>query len=149
MQPPYLFRTAARWVRNRRGTVQPATLSAALDFSSPPEFQGEAGLWTPEDLLTSAVATCFIATFRAIAEYSKFEAPALTVDVEGTVDKPDTFRFTHIVIRPRLTVASEEDREKGQRLLEKTERACLVSRSLNSEIRMEPVVTVAGETAGA
>ena len=144
MQPPFHYRTAARWVSQRRGTVQPADGPAALDFSSPPEFGGEAGLWSPEDLFISAVATCFIATFRAIAEFSRFEAPGLAVDVEGTVEKPDTYRFTRLVIRARLTVAADGDRDKGLRLLEKAERACLVSRSLNCEITLEPTVVVAG-----
>jgi uncharacterized OsmC-like protein len=42
------------------------------------------------------------------------------------------------VLRPRLVVREESDRQRAMRLLEKTERACLVSRSLKSHVTMEP-----------
>ena len=43
-------------------------------------------------------------------------------------------------MRPVLTVQNEADRERGMRLLEKAEKACLVSRALNSEIVLEPKI---------
>jgi len=42
-----------------------------------------------------------------------------------------------------LTIAAESERERAVRLLEKAERSCLISRSLRSEVRMEPVIEVA------
>ena len=78
-----------------------------------------------------------------IAEFSKFEVEALEVGVEGTVEKAEGgFHFSRVVLRPLLSVRVEADRERGLRLLEKTERACLVSRSLRSEIVLEPAVVV-------
>ena len=53
------------------------------------------------------------------------------------------FQFTRITIRPLLTINSESDRERGLRLLEKAEKACLVSRSLQSQIVMEPQIVLA------
>ena len=76
------------------------------------------------------MATCFITTFQAIAAYSKFEAHALEVSVEGQVEKTEGgFRFTRVTIRPLfLRFNGESDGERGLRLLEKAEKACLVSR---------------------
>ena len=101
-------------------------------------------MWTPEHFLLAAVSACFITTFRAVAQLSKFTAEALEVSVEGTMERAeDGLRFTHIVLRPVLTIAAESDRERAGRLLEKAERSCLISRSLRSEVRMEPVIEVA------
>ena len=101
-------------------------------------------VWTPEHFFSSAVATCFITTFQAIAAYSKFEAHALEVSVEGQVEKTEGgFRFTRVTIRPLLAINGESDRERGLRLLEKAEKACLVSRSLQSQIILEPQVVLA------
>jgi uncharacterized OsmC-like protein len=50
-------------------------------------------------------------------------------------------RFTEIVLRPRVTVAAGTDRAKTLRALEKSEKACLVSASLRTPIRLEPEVT--------
>lgn len=115
-----------------------------MNFSAPPEFQGDAGVWTPEHFFTSAVATCFITTFQAIAAFSKFNAQALEVSVDGQVEKVEGgYRFTRVTVRPVLTIQSEADRERGMRLLEKSEKACLVSRSLNSEIILDPRIVLA------
>ncbi len=163
----YRYETTANWIGARRGIVHDRSISPPLAFSAPPEFQGEASTWTPEHMLVAAVASCFITTFRAIAEISKFEATALEVTVEGFVEKTERsherlgeippisqgaegvvkrqdhgYSFTRVFVRPRLAVAKAADRERGLRLLEKAERSCLVSRSLRSEIVLDPEVVV-------
>jgi len=138
------YRTKARWTEARRGLAVAEGVAGNIEFASPPEFQGEPGFWTPEHFVCAAVASCFVTTFRAIADYSKFEYQALEVDVEGVLAKEEGgYRFMEVRVRPALTIAREEDRARGLRLLEKSERACLVSRSLNSEIKLEPQVFVA------
>ena len=71
METTFLYRTHATWTMRRRGIVAAGDVPRTINFSSPPEFQGEPGLWTPEHLLVASVATCFLATFRAIAENSR------------------------------------------------------------------------------
>jgi peroxiredoxin-like protein len=142
--PSHRYSATARWTTERRGVVKSESVAGLIEFSAPPEFQGEAGLWTPEHFLVAAVASCFVTTFRAIAEFSKFEPVALDVSAEGVVEKAEKgFRFTRVVLRPVLTIGTEADRERGLRLLEKAERSCLVSRSLQSELTLEPAVQVA------
>jgi hypothetical protein len=50
-------------------------------------------------------------------------------------------RFTEIVLRPRLIVAAGTDRERALRVVEKSEKTCLVSASLSTPIRLEPEIT--------
>lgn len=50
-------------------------------------------------------------------------------------------RFTEIVLRPRLVVVPGTDRERALRMLEKSEKHCLVSASLSTPIRVEPEIT--------
>jgi len=60
---------------------------------------------------------------------------------EGTVDRKDgAIRFTEIVLRPRLTLPAGGDRDKAMRVLEKSEKACLVSASLSTPLRLEPEI---------
>jgi peroxiredoxin-like protein len=147
MNTSFSFVSSAHLTGGRRGVVRGHEVEPAIHFSSPPEFQGEAGIWTPEHFFTSAVATCFIMTFQAIAAFSKFEAQALEVSVEGQVEKGEGgFRFTRVTVRPVLTIANESDRERGLRLMEKAEKGCLVSRSLQSQIVLEPRVVLAPVT---
>ena len=144
MESTYLYRSSAIWTMKRRGIVSAEDVPRTINFSAPPEFQGEPGLWTPEHLLVASVATCFLATFRALAENSKLPVVRLEVDAEGLLEKEaGGFRFTQVVVRPRLAIAEPADQERAQRLLEKAERACLISRSLSSHMELQPTVEVA------
>jgi organic hydroperoxide reductase OsmC/OhrA len=96
----------------------------------------------PEHLLLASVQACFLFTLRAVARQSKMEFLALQLDASGTVDRQKgAMRFTEIVLRPRLTVRSGTDRERALHVLEKSEKACLVSASLSTPIRLEPEIT--------
>jgi len=137
METSYRYQTNAHWSAHRRGIVEAQDIPRTINFSAPVEFAGEPGLWTPEHLLVSALATCFVTTLRFIAEKSKLEVVALETSVEGILEKVDGgFRFTRFILRPTLTIAREDDRELGLRLLQKAERACLISRSLNGQVEM-------------
>ena len=120
-----------------------AQLSAAgipeLRTAPPIDFDGPGDAWSPEHLLLASVQACFLFTLRAIARASKVEFLALEVDASGTVDRQEgATRFTEIVLRPRLTVRSGTDRERALNVLRKSEKACLVSASLSTPIRLEP-----------
>jgi organic hydroperoxide reductase OsmC/OhrA len=101
------------------------------------------GRWTPEDLLLCAVASCYTTTFRALAEYSKFEYTDLQVEAEGAINKADTgYSFVEVLIRANLTIPQEEHRARALKLLHKAKELCLVSRALSVEQRFEPHVQV-------
>jgi peroxiredoxin-like protein len=145
MPSSYVYRANAQWTSGRRGVVQAAEQQAkSIVFSAPPEFQGESGFWSPEDFLVAAVASCFVTTFRAIAEFSKFEPASLEISVEGIVEKGDGgYQFTQLLLKPYLTIHRESDRERAARLLEKTERSCLIARSLKSKITVDAKIQIA------
>jgi organic hydroperoxide reductase OsmC/OhrA len=114
--------------------------------SAPPlDYDGPGDAWSPEHLLLAAVETCFLFTLRAVAQASRVELVRLELASEGTVDRQDgTTRFTEIVLRPRLTIGPGTDRDRALWALEKSERACLVSASLATPIRLEPELVTAG-----
>lgn len=112
--------------------------------AAPKDFDGPGDAWTPEHLLLAAVESCFLLTLRAVARASKLEFTALTVDVDGTVDRQEgVTRFTEIVLRPRITVPAGTDRAKVLRVIEKSENACLVSASLSTPVHLEPEIVEA------
>ena len=109
----------------------------ALPTTSPPEFDGPAGRWSPETLLVGSVADCFVLTFRAIARASKLSWTSLDVACTGTLERIDRVtQFTHFDLRARLAVADEVDDERARRLLAKAEETCLITRSLKAEVAL-------------
>ncbi len=143
MQTTYRYQTIAHWSAHHRGIVEAPDVPRTINFSAPVEFQGEPGLWTPEHLLVAALGTCFVTTMRVISEKSKLEIVGLEVSVEGVLEHVEGgFRFTKFSLRPKLKIAREEDRHLAERLLDKAEHVCLISRSLKGEIAMRPEILV-------
>ena len=143
MLSTYSYHVTAHWTEHKRGIVEAEGIPRTINFSAPPEFGGEPGLWTPEHLLLAAVSTCYVATFRAVAEASKLEFRSLELAVDGTIEKQEGgFRFTHIVLRPSIVIEKEDDRARAGRLLEKAERGCLISRSLSCPVNLDAKILV-------
>jgi peroxiredoxin-like protein len=144
MQNSYLYHAQAHWTMHKRGILEGENIPRTINFSAPPEFGGEPGLWTPEHLLLGSVATCYIATLRAIAQKSKLQVTGLEVSVEGLLAKDEKgLRFTELTLRPVVTIEREEDSDRAQRLAEKAEQVCLISRSLSAKITLECKIGVA------
>jgi len=111
--------------------------------AAPAEFGGPGDQWSPESLLVAAVADCFILSFRAISRASRLDWNALTCEVQGTLDRVDRVtQFTHFNVVARLDVAADTDVNKAERLLEKAEKACLITNSLKADSHLEATVHV-------
>jgi peroxiredoxin-like protein len=134
-----------RWEGGKRGVANAPGGLPEMEVATPPEFGGPGGRWTPEHLFVGAAASCWLTTFLAIAELSKLELVAVDVAGEGSLVRGDDRRFsiTRIVLRPRVTLSREEDREKALRLIGKAEDSCLVTRSMRTEVVVEPDVAFA------
>lgn len=114
-----------------------------LATATPREFDGPGGRWSPEALLVGAVADCFILTFRGLARNARLPWSSLECDATGTLDRPDgVSRFTHLYLHASLSVPPGADVGAARALLQKAEDRCLVSRSLNATVHLEPRVTV-------
>jgi peroxiredoxin-like protein len=143
MKPlPHLYRTHLTGGKDGHAIVGSEGLPD-LRTAPPADFDGPGDAWSPEQFLMAAVETCFAFTFRAVAQASKLEYTALEVTGEGTVDRKDgATRFTQIVLRPHLTVPPGVDVERARRIVEKSEKACLISASLATPVHLEPVIVV-------
>ncbi len=115
-----------------------------LQSAPPIEFERPGNLWSPETLLVGAIGDCFVLTFRAVARASRLDWTSIECEVRGELDRADqTVRFTRFEIRVRLTVPNERDRELAGRVLQRAERGCLITNSLNAETHLTTDVTTA------
>lgn len=143
MENEHKYRVVAWWSSGKTGLAKTDAAPNAIHFTAPPEFGGLEGRWTPESLLLCSIAGCFTTTFRAIAEYSKFEYADLEVQVEGTIKKVESgYAFTEIVIRPNLSITNEAEQARAMRLLQKTKGLCLVARAISVPQVFEPHIQV-------
>jgi peroxiredoxin-like protein len=139
MNTSFTYDVDLAWTGARHGDLRAVGLPV-IEVGAPPEFKGHEGIWTPEHLLVGAVTTCFMTTFLAIAELSKLEFVNVAVTATGRLEKVEGHGFlvTEIAIRPRVTLRNEDDASRALRILEKAERNCFISNSINAAIRLEP-----------
>ena len=121
-----------------------------LRSAAPAEFDGPGDRWSPETLLTAAVADCFVLTFRATAKFSRLPWLTLTCHASGTLDRVDRVtQFTGFALKASLRVPAGTDVEQARRLLARAEQGCLISNSLKGRVALEAEVTVDQETQAA
>jgi peroxiredoxin-like protein len=146
MEAHHEYRVHAFGAGGRNGVIQAEGIQPTISFSPPPEFQGEAGRWTPEHFLVAAVASCFVSTFEGMAQSSHFLFVSLRLSAEGVLAKETNgWRFSEFRLRPFVVVLKEEDRDLATRLLEKVEKSCLIARSLQCKVALVPAVQVEEE----
>jgi peroxiredoxin-like protein len=143
MESVHEYRVEAIGAGGRNGVVHAEGIQPAISFSPPPEFQGDAGRWTPEHFLVAAVASCFVSTFEGMAQSSHLEIGSLGLAAEGVLaNETGGWRFTEIRLRPVVTIFKEEDHDRAVRLLEKAEKSCLIARSLQCKLALFPAVRI-------
>lgn len=142
MEQQYTYTANVTWIGEKKGTAEAEGLPP-VDVSTPPEFGGPEGRWSPEHLLVSSVASCIMTTFLAIAEASKFSFESYQSSAVGTIEQVEKrYEFTKIEVTVDLGVADEGAVSKGERLLQKAEENCFISNSLKAEVELKPQVSV-------
>lgn len=138
----YSYSTDVKWVGARAGQLE-SEGKPAFRVASPPEFKGEAGVWSPEDLFVASVNICTMTTFLSMAERAKLSLSSYTSTAQGTLELVEgSFRFTRIVIRPQVRVAADLVGQ-AEKLMHDAHAKCLISNSMKCEVRVEATVEAA------
>lgn len=140
----HFYDVQLEWNEGKIGTLSSPDLNEKITVATPPEFEGGvAGIWSPEHLFVAAVSSCFMTTFTAIAGFSKLEYKSLNVAAVGKLEKVEgKFVISSITLKAELTILDEDKKDKAIRIMEKSESACLISRSIKTEVHLEPTVIV-------
>ncbi|HEY0656483.1 MAG TPA: OsmC family protein [Chryseosolibacter sp.] len=147
----HYYHVDIRWNRDRKGMMcSPEidtpllTSKGCIEIATPPEFpKGIAGVWSPEHLFTASVSSCLMTTFLSIAENSKLNFLDFACQSQGKLEKVDgKFQMTEVLLAPTITVSTEADREKAERVIRKSEGACLISNSIRSKVTLTPIIKV-------
>lgn len=142
------------WSKDRKGIMCSPELNSAqfnntgcIEVATPPEFpKGIPGIWSPEHLFTAAVSSCLMTTFLAVAENSKLEFTAFTCHAKGKLEKVDgKFMMSEVSLEPVVVISNQKDVERAERVLQKSEAACLITNSISSKVTMVPVIKVSEE----
>lgn len=116
-----------------------------LVVSSPPEFGGPGGDWSPEHLFVASVSACLMTTFKAVAARSGVDVEDYRDSASGHLVRGEDglYRIDEVTLRPVVTVSPDARKARVERLLDKAEKVCLISRSMGCDVKMEPEVRIA------
>lgn len=144
MNDVHSYEVNLEWLTQRKGALSSPVLNEDIEVATPPEFaQGMPGIWSPEHLFVASISSCLMTTFLAISEFSKLDYLELKVGATGKLEKVDgKFMMSEIILKPTLTIPAQTSPEKAERILQKSEAACLISNSVKSEIKMETEIIV-------
>jgi peroxiredoxin-like protein len=134
----HYYNVNLNWVADRKGEISSPELNNKIEVATPPQFpKGIEGVWSPEHLLTAAVSSFFMTTFLSIAENSRLEFISFNCSAKGKLEQVEgKFLITEIILEPVLVITKEVDKEKAERILQKSEAACLISNSIKSNVSL-------------
>jgi peroxiredoxin-like protein len=145
---PFYYNVDVNWNQDRKGVMCSPELNrdagSCIEVATPPEFpKGIPGIWSPEHLFTAAISSCLMTTFLAIAENYKLAFSNFSCKSTGKLEQLEgKFLMSEIILEPTVTIAEEKDRERAERVLQKSEAACLISNSVKSKITMYPTINI-------
>ena len=144
MAVTHQYQVNVDWKSDRLGTLSSPDFEAVLDVVTPPQFPGGiSNKWSPEHLLVAAVNSCLMTTFLAIAENSKLLYKSFQSNASGKLELLDgKYMISEITLKPILEIEDASLVERADRVLQKSEAACLISNSVKSKIIFEPQVRV-------
>lgn len=126
-------------IQHAEGTLATAEVPS-LRVGPPPQFDGQPGHHSPEDLLLAAVATCHMTTLVALCRRKTLPVRNYSATAVGTLEKTkEGLRFTSI--RLRVEASTDPGREAELKsLIELAETYCIVSNALKLHVELETTV---------
>jgi organic hydroperoxide reductase OsmC/OhrA len=139
------FPVAVDWAGGRLVRASVAG-KETIEIATPPEFKGtDPGVWSPEDFLVAAAASCLAVTFAGRADQANLSFAGVKVEGDGVVGlrTDGRFGFTRLLLRLEVDV-EPADEEQARELAEEAEAGCLVSVSLDLPVETTIEVQAAG-----
>jgi organic hydroperoxide reductase OsmC/OhrA len=134
------YKTQLTWAGSKAATLCSGS-KPPMRVTAPPEFRGEAGNWTPEELFVASVETCHLMTFLAFAARHQLQLVSYESHANGVLELLDGhYRFTRIVLFPTIVVPKSMDEKEVYALLDESHHHCLVTNSISSIVEVNPTI---------
>jgi peroxiredoxin-like protein len=140
----HVYEVSVNWQADRKGVMSSPVLNTKIEVATPPQFpKGIEGIWSPEDLFVAAINSCLMTTFLSIAENSKLEFVSFDSKALGKLEIVNgKYIMSEVTLLPVVTINDEQQKERAERVLQKSEANCLISNSVKSTIIFKPEINI-------
>jgi len=136
----FTYHTGVEWKSERQGYLR-SDGKPDIDVSSPPEFKGLPGVWTPEDFFVASVEICTMSTFLSFGGRKGIPLKSYKSSAEGILENLDgKYRFTRVVVKPEIVVESSWTKEQVMEVVHQAHDHCLIANSVTATVLIEPVI---------
>ena len=142
-----------QWTGNRgTGTSAYRAYERNWDLASPgkpvvhcsndPLLGGNREKYNPEDLLLAALSSCHMLWYLHLCSDAGITVTRYEDDPigHGEMEPSGKGRFLSAVLRPKITITRDSDREEAIRIHEDIHAYCFIARSVNFPLTYEPDV---------
>ncbi|MBS1636718.1 MAG: OsmC family protein [Bacteroidetes bacterium] len=140
----HYYEMSVNWQSDRKGLMTSPELTASIEVATPPQFpKGIEGIWSPEHLFVAAINSCLMTTFLSIAENSKLEFTNFSSRAHGKLEIVDgKYMMSEVTLMPVVHITDPQQKDRAERVLQKSEANCLISNSVKSTIVFKPEIIV-------
>ncbi|MFA6467802.1 MAG: OsmC family protein [Bacteroidota bacterium] len=136
----FTYHTNVEWKSDRQGFLR-SEGKPEIFVSSPPEFKGIPGVWSPEDLLVSALEICQMSTFLSFSGRKGLPLKSYKSSAEGVLENVEgKYRFTTITVKPEIVVESSWTKEQVEEIVHAAHDNCLIGNSLTANVIVVPTI---------
>lgn len=101
--------------------------------SADPSYMGDVSRHNPEDLLLASLSSCHMLWYLHLCAESGIAVTAYEDHAEGVMEVyPDgSGQFVIVALRPRVTISSDSDAGRAERLHQNANALCFIAKSVN------------------
>ena len=132
----WTYETSVDWKEGKTGEAN-CSGKPGLEVATPPEFGGPEGIWTPEDLLTTAVESCIMASSLFFLNRGKIGFKSYKSKAVGHLEKgPTGLVFSRIAIEVSLELEDSGQADAAHKAVVQAEKSCPLSNSLSCPVEL-------------
>lgn len=111
-----------------------------IDVSASVDFKGDPDCADPEQLLISALSSCHMLFFLAIAEFQGFIVESYKDNPQGFLEKGSKggMEITRVILTPQIVFAGDKrpDQETIKKLHERAHKNCFIRNSITASVEI-------------
>ena len=121
--------------------------SQTVNVSASVDYKGDAACADPEQMLVSAVASCHMLTFLAIAEFQGYRVEQYEDSAVGYLEKADGggMAITEIELSPRVVFGGSKQPDDGaiERIHAGAHKNCFIAKSIKARVSVTALAMAA------